>query len=55
MQETFPGNENSRLRSGEISAGDLAEAVLEFYIEGENDLIGLLAYALYDAPQGDCR
>jgi hypothetical protein len=53
MQETFPGNENSRLRSGEISAGDLAEAVLEFYIESEDDLIGLLAYALYERQKRD--
>jgi len=53
MQETFPGKENPRLRSGEVSAGDLAEAVLEFYIEGEDDLIGLLAYALYERQKRD--
>ncbi|MGO7202611.1 hypothetical protein ACCT30_15055, partial [Rhizobium ruizarguesonis] len=36
-----------------VSAGDIAEAVLEFYIEGEDDLIGLLAYALYERQKRD--
>ncbi|MFC5756520.1 hypothetical protein [Rhizobium sp. GCM10022189] len=53
MQDIFPGKENSRLRSDEVSSGDLAEAVLEFYIEGEDDLIGLLAYALYERQKRD--
>jgi hypothetical protein len=53
MQESFPGHENSRLRSSEISIGDLAEAVLEFYVEGEDDLIGLLAYALFERQKRD--
>ncbi|WP_184401653.1 hypothetical protein [Rhizobium sp. BK650] len=54
MHESFPGNENSLLRSnGSVSATDLAEAVLEFYIEGEDDLIGLLAYALYERQKRD--
>ena len=54
MHESFPGNENSMLRSnGSVSAVDLAEAVLEFYIEGEDDLIGLLAYALYERQKRD--
>ncbi len=53
MQESFPGHENSRLRPGEINVGDLAEAVLEFYVEGEDDLIGLLAYALYERQKRD--
>ncbi len=36
-----------------VSASDIAEAVLEFYIEGEDDLIGLLAYALYERQKRD--
>jgi hypothetical protein len=53
MNETFSHSENSVLRAGEISAGDFAEAVLEFYVEGEDDLVGLLAYALYERQKRD--
>ena len=53
MNETFFHGETSALRVGEISSGDFAEAVLEFYVEGEDDLVGLLAYALYERQKRD--
>ncbi|EJC81922.1 hypothetical protein Rleg4DRAFT_3612 [Rhizobium leguminosarum bv. trifolii WSM2297] len=53
IQEFLAGNENSQLRANGINAADIAEAVLEFYIEGEDDLIGLLAYALYERQKRD--
>jgi len=53
IHEFLGGNENSQLRANGINAGDITEAVLEFYIEGEDDLIGLLAYALYERQKRD--
>ncbi|MBX5000517.1 hypothetical protein [Rhizobium lentis] len=53
IHEFLAGNENSQLRANGINAGDITEAVLEFYIEGEDDLIGLLAYALYERQKRD--
>lgn len=53
IHEFLAGNENSLLRANGINASDITEAVLEFYIEGEDDLIGLLAYALYERQKRD--
>ncbi|SCB61427.1 hypothetical protein GA0061105_11816 [Rhizobium aethiopicum] len=53
IHDFLAGNENSQLRANGINAGDMTEAVLEFYIEGEDDLIGLLAYALYERQKRD--
>ncbi|MGO6675985.1 hypothetical protein AB9E19_30325 [Rhizobium leguminosarum] len=53
IHESFPANDGSSRRQNGVSAGDIAEAVLEFYIEGEDDLIGLLAYALYERQKRD--
>ncbi|MBY5532788.1 hypothetical protein HFO42_02440 [Rhizobium leguminosarum] len=53
IHDSFPANESSGRRQNGVSAGDIAEAVLEFYIEGEDDLIGLLAYALYERQKRD--
>ena len=53
MNDSFSSNENTILRHNDVSAGDLAEAILEFYIEGDDDLIGLLAYALYERQKRD--
>ncbi|QKK31318.1 hypothetical protein FE844_017740 [Rhizobium indicum] len=53
IHESFPANDGSSWRQNGVSAGDIAEAVLEFYIEGEDDLIGLLAYALYERQKRD--
>ncbi|ANK83711.1 MULTISPECIES: hypothetical protein [unclassified Rhizobium] len=53
IHEFLAGNENSQLRANGINANDITEAVLEFYIEGEDDLIGLLAYALYERQKRD--
>ncbi|MGO8657915.1 hypothetical protein ACC771_20265, partial [Rhizobium ruizarguesonis] len=53
IPESFPANDSSSRRQNGVSAGDIAEAVLEFYIEGEDDLIGLLAYALYERQKRD--
>lgn len=53
MHETFSDNQNGKLRPGETSVSDLGESVLEFYIDGEDDLIGLLAYALYERQRRD--
>ncbi|MBB4190997.1 hypothetical protein GGE45_002323 [Rhizobium aethiopicum] len=53
IHEFLAGSENSQLRANGINAGDITEAVLEFYIEGEDDLIGLLAYALYERQKRD--
>lgn len=51
--DPFPGNKNSPLRPNGASSVDIAEAVLEFYIEGDDHLIGLLAYALYERQKRD--
>ncbi|MEZ2130049.1 MULTISPECIES: hypothetical protein [unclassified Sinorhizobium] len=40
-------------RQNKTSLADIAEAVIEFYVEGEDDLIGLLAYALYERQKRD--
>ncbi|MBB4442868.1 MULTISPECIES: hypothetical protein [Rhizobium] len=53
IHESLPANDGSSRRQNGVSAGDIAEAVLEFYIEGEDDLIGLLAYALYERQKRD--
>ncbi|MBY3597209.1 MULTISPECIES: hypothetical protein [Rhizobium] len=53
IHEFLAGNENSQLRANGINAGDITEAVLEFYIEDEDDLIGLIAYALYERQKRD--
>lgn len=53
MHETFSDNQNGRLRPGETSVSDLSESVLDFYIEGEDDLVGLLAYGLYERQKRD--
>ncbi|TBY82903.1 hypothetical protein [Rhizobium leguminosarum] len=53
IHDSFPANDGSSRRQNGVSAGDIAEAVLEFYIEGEDDLIGLLAYALYERQKRD--
>jgi hypothetical protein len=53
MHESFPGNETGPLRPNGVSSMDIAEAVLEFYIEGDDDLIGLLAYGLYERQKRD--
>ncbi|MEI1251789.1 hypothetical protein [Rhizobium aouanii] len=53
IHESFSANDGSSRRQNGVSAGDIAEAVLEFYIEGEDDLIGLLAYALYERQKRD--
>ncbi len=41
------------MRGNETSAADLSESVLDFYVEGEDDLIGLLAYGLYERQKRD--
>jgi hypothetical protein len=53
IHESFPGNADAIIRPNGVSAADIAEAVLEFYIEGEDDLIGLLAFALYERQKRD--
>jgi hypothetical protein len=53
IHESFPANDSASRRQNGVSASDIAEAVLEFYIEGEDDLIGLLAYALYERQKRD--
>ncbi|AHF86262.1 hypothetical protein RLEG3_32495 [Rhizobium leguminosarum bv. trifolii WSM1689] len=53
IHDSFPANDGPSRRQNGVSAGDIAEAVLEFYIEGEDDLIGLLAYALYERQKRD--
>ncbi|MBY3051949.1 hypothetical protein HFO60_32135 [Rhizobium leguminosarum] len=53
IHDSFPANDGSSRRQNGVSASDIAEAVLEFYIEGEDDLIGLLAYALYERQKRD--
>lgn len=53
MNETFANNEASLLRQSRMAAGDMAEAVLGFYIDDDDDLIGLIAYALYERQKRD--
>ncbi|MBX4860884.1 hypothetical protein G9X64_32750 [Rhizobium sophorae] len=53
IHDSFPANDGASRRQNGVSASDIAEAVLEFYIEGEDDLIGLLAYALYERQKRD--
>lgn len=53
MHESFSDSGTPKIRHGETNAADLSESVLEFYVDGEDDLIGLLAYALYERQKRD--
>lgn len=53
MNDSFPAPEASMTRQNKTSLADIAEAVIEFYVEGDDDLIGLLAYALYERQKRD--
>ncbi|SMC89677.1 hypothetical protein [Rhizobium sp. RU36D] len=52
MHETF-SDTGMKMRGNETSAADLSESVLDFYVEGDDDLIGLLAYGLYERQKRD--
>lgn len=52
MHETL-SDTGSKMRGNETSTADLSESVLDFYVEGEDDLIGLLAYGLYERQKRD--
>jgi hypothetical protein len=53
IHESFTNSEKPILRPNDVSASDISEAVLELYIEADDDLIGLLAYALYERQKRD--
>lgn len=53
MHESFSENGTVKGRMIEATSTDIAESVLEYYIESDDDLVGLLAYALYEKQKRD--
>ena len=53
MHEPLAESPLAKLRAGETTSADIAESVLEFYVDGDDDLIGLLAYGLYERQKRD--